>query len=367
MMDCPTLVNLPYGEFSERLHAKVVRERIPISGSIELTARCNMRCVHCYLPMTQRAGSQDTELSTEEIGHIFTEIADAGCLWLLLTGGEPLLRRDFLNIYDDAKRKGFIITLFTNGTLVNEQIADHLAQFRPFEIEISLYGATQETYEHVTGIPGSFARCMRGIDLLLERNLPVRLKSVVLTLNHHELNQMKELCERLGVGFRFDPVITAGIDGDQHPVEYRLSPEQIVGIEQKDDGRAKAWPRAFEEAKAANIASRQMFTCGAGWSSFHIDAMGRLSLCLSVRNPNYDLMQGSFTEGWEKFLSGLRTLETSPSFECAGCSLRPVCAQCPAMGWSEHGDPEAKVIFLCKLAHQRQSVFGQSAISQGNH
>ena len=200
-MDCNSLHSLSYGDFSDKLQARVRKERIPLNGSLEVTLRCNLRCEHCYLPFSQRSGSSNGELSLAEIQRIFSEIADAGCLWLLLTGGEPFLRRDFLEIYDDAKRKGFIITIFTNGTLINQRIADHLAEWRPFEIEISLYGATQATYESVTGVPGSYARCRNGIDLLLERGLPLYLKSVLITLNEHELEQMQQLSKSLGVIF----------------------------------------------------------------------------------------------------------------------------------------------------------------------
>ena len=108
---------------------------------------------------------------------------DEGCRWLLLTGGEPFLRPDFLDIYTNANKKGLLLTLFTNGTLLTPRSADLLAERRPFAIEITLYGATQQTYERITGIPGSYARCRRGIDLLLERNLPLKLKTMVMTLN----------------------------------------------------------------------------------------------------------------------------------------------------------------------------------------
>ncbi len=318
---------------------------------------CNLRCEHCYLPLAQRTGSRGDELTLPEMQRILSEIADAGCLWLLLTGGEPLLRRDFLEIYSAAKRKGFIITIFTNGTLLTERIADYLAEWPPFAIEISLYGATQRTYERVTGIRGSYARCMRAIELLIERRLPLKLKSVLITLNQHELAEMKQLCESLGLEFRFDPVINPGIDGSLHPTQFRLPPEQIITIEAQDPFRVKHWPQMYEEFKDLEIISNQMYTCGAGRSAFHIDAYGKLGLCLTARTPNYDLRQGSFRQGWDEFIRDTLALEYSSKFVCNGCNLRPYCAQCPAMGYSEFGDPEAQVPFLCQLAHLRREAF----------
>ncbi len=356
-MNCPSLINLGYGAFSEQLHAKVSQQRIPVNGTFEVTMRCNLRCEHCYLPFAQRAGTRRGELSLAEIQRIFSEIADAGCLWLLLTGGEPFLRKDFLQIYDDAKRKGFILTIFTNGTLLTKKIVDHLADWRPFSIEISIYGATQETYERVTGIPGSYARCMQGIELLLERGLPLELKSVLISLNQHELAQMKQFSESLGLEFRFDPVINAGIDGNLYPTQYRLSPEQIISVETQDSDRSEEWPKVYQEFHGVHIDTSQMYTCGAGRNGFHIDATGKLCLCLSTRTPHYDLRQGSFQQGWERFLPEVLGLEYSQTFACFQCELRAVCAQCPAMGLTEFGDPEARVPFICQLAHLRQQAF----------
>src|SRR5580693_158811 len=148
--------HLSYGEFSADLHGKQAGKRVPMQVSIEVTRRCPLECQHCYnnLPM----GDQDArtrEMSTEEHFRMLDELADMNCFWLLYTGGEIFARKDFLDIYTYAKKKGFLITLFTNGTLVTERIADHLVAWRPFAIEITLYGLTKDTYERLTGVPGS--------------------------------------------------------------------------------------------------------------------------------------------------------------------------------------------------------------------
>src|SRR5438132_5622203 len=161
---------LSYGAFSVDLHHRQAGERMPLQVSIEVTRRCPLECQHCYnnLPM----GDQDArgrEMTTEEHLRMLDELVEMGCFWLLYTGGEIFARKDFLEIYTYAKKKGFLITLFTNGTMVTERIADYLAEWRPFAIEITLYGLTKETYERLTGIPGSFEKCMRGIRLLAER------------------------------------------------------------------------------------------------------------------------------------------------------------------------------------------------------
>jgi MoaA/NifB/PqqE/SkfB family radical SAM enzyme len=137
---------------------------------------------------------------------VLDEITEAGCLWLLFTGGEILVRKDFLDIYAHAKGKGLLINLFTNGVLVTEEIAAFLAGMPPFVIEISLYGSTPETYERITRVPGSFERCLRGIRLLKDRGLPLRLKTMVVTVNQHEIWEINRFVEEdLGLEFGLTP------------------------------------------------------------------------------------------------------------------------------------------------------------------
>src|SRR3954468_8734008 len=188
------MATLSYGAFSAAFQEQLSRGRLPLNGTIEVTRRCPLTCLHCYNNLAMDdAEARARELPFDEHRRLLDDLADAGCLWLLYTGGEIFARRDFLDIYAYAKRKGFLITLFTNGTLITEKIADFLADMRPFTIEITLYGGTKETYEKLTGIPGSYDRCMRGIDLLLERKLPLKLKTVALSINKHEIPLMRQM------------------------------------------------------------------------------------------------------------------------------------------------------------------------------
>ena len=199
-----------YLDFSHHLSQKAAASRIPLSGTVEVTHRCPLRCAHCYnnLPMSD-VGACSSEMSYADHCRILDQICEAGCLYLLYTGGEIFARKDFLDIYAYAKRKGLLITLFTNGTLINEEVADYLAEWRPFSIEITLYGRSEETYEKLTGIPGSHGRCLRGIRLLKERGLPLKLKTVAVSLNKHEVWEMKRFAHDLGLdrepGGQFPP------------------------------------------------------------------------------------------------------------------------------------------------------------------
>jgi radical SAM protein with 4Fe4S-binding SPASM domain len=357
-MDCPHIPELGYGEFSKRLHQKVAGQRIPIVGSLELTFRCNLRCAHCYVAFGHQGVPGRKELTRAEICDILDEIVDEGCLWLLLTGGEPLLRPDFSEIYTYAKRKGLILSLFTNGTLLTPRIVEHLAEWCPFVVEITLYGRTQETYERVTGVPGSHARCMRGIDLLLEREIPLKLKTMLMTLNQHELWDMEAYADGLGVDFRFDPMLNAGLDGVADPTQYRLAPEEVVSFDLADAKRLERWHEFCERFIASPSDPESLYICGAGLSSFHIGPYGELSACMIARQPSYGLRGGTFHQGWHEFIPWVRAQKRTQQTPCAQCELMSLCGQCPGWAQLEHGDQERPVPYLCQVAHRRARAFG---------
>jgi len=358
-MECPHIPQRSYSEFSLRLHRAVAEHRIPISGSIEVTERCNLRCAHCYI--NRPAGDREArsrELSRQELGDLLDQVAGEGCLWLLLTGGEPFLRPDFLEIYIHAKKKGMLVTLFTNGTTITPRIADTLAEWRPFAIEITLYGRTQETYERVSGVPGSYERCMTGIELLLARDLPLKLKSMVLTLNQHEIWEMKAYAQGLGVDYRFDPVLNVRVDGDRGPAAFRIPPQEVVAIDLVDEERAAGWREFCEKFWGAPSQPDLLYQCSAGSNGFHIDPYGRLSACMMARIPSYDLRRGTFGEGWRAFMPQVLAQTWSRDTPCRDCELMTLCGHCPGWAQMETGDQEAPVAYLCQIGHLRAEAFG---------
>ena len=352
--------SISYAEFSQELHSRVNRERLPASATIEVTRRCPLTCSHCYnnLPMSDREARR-RELSYEEHCRLIDEIVEAGCLWLLYTGGEIFARKDFLDIYTYAKRRGLIITLFTNGTLITPEIADYLVEWRPFSIEITLYGYTKETYERLTGIPGSYERCIRGIKLLKERNLPLKLKSVAVTINKHELLDMERFAENeIGVEFKYDAMMNPRIDCSQSPLEVRLHPEEIVELDLADPGRIAEWRRIAEQFNGPATISDEVYICGGGVNSFAVDPEGKMSICVLSHMDTYDLRKGSFHDGWENFLQKVRHKKTTRLTKCVACQMKSTCGMCPANGELEAGDPESPVDFLCQVSHLRAHTLG---------
>ncbi|HEX2834842.1 MAG TPA: radical SAM protein [Thermoanaerobaculia bacterium] len=351
-----------YADFSAVVHEEVNPLRIPVNGTIEISHRCPLECAHCYnnLPMGDSI-ARKRELSAAEHRRLLDELAELGCLWLCYTGGEIFARHDFLEIYAYAKEKGFLITLFTNATLITERIADFLAEHPPFDIEVTLYGRTKATYESLTGIPGSFEKCLRGIELLRARNLPLKLKTVALTINKHEVWSMKKFAADLGVEFKFDPMISPRIDCSASPLAVRLTPADIVSLDLEDPERVSEWRRLALDCSPlppVNPEEAFLYDCGGGVNTFAIDPYGDLSICVLSHFDRYNVRDGSMREGWEKFLYGIRAKRQTRVTKCTRCALKGLCGSCAANGELENGDAEAPVDFLCRTSHLRAEVFG---------
>jgi radical SAM protein with 4Fe4S-binding SPASM domain len=359
-----------YADWSLGVHQRLGGNRVPFSGTIELTRRCNNQCAHCYNNLCiNDQNARQRELSYAEWCNIIDEIATAGCLWLLMTGGEIFLRKDFLDIYTYAGQKGLLISLFTNGTLITPEIADYLVERPPFSIEITLYGRTRHTYERVSGVPGSFERCMRGIRLLMERDLPLKLKTMALTLNKHEIRQMKQFAEaELGLEFKFDPIINPRCDGSQGPLDVRLTPAEVVEFDLQDPVRITEWNEFCDKFNGHDLCPEQadmLWKCGGGQNSFAIDPYGRLRMCILSFSDDYDLRRGSFQEGWEQFLYEIRQRKITSHTKCISCNIIDMCGMCPANAELECMDAETPVDFLCQVAHLRAYSLGMPVEPHG--
>ena len=193
-------------EWIDRFNHTVVAERVPVSGMLELTRRCNLKCVHCYLGEGEdRIG--ENEMSTEQVVDVIDQITEAGCLYLSLTGGDPMMRGDFPEVYRHARENGLLVTVMCDGVLVTTKIIDLFREMPPSAVEVSLYGATAATYENITRVPGSFARCVRGIRRLVDAGIKVRIKTVLMSLNSHEAEDMRQLAQDFGLELRMDAAI----------------------------------------------------------------------------------------------------------------------------------------------------------------
>jgi radical SAM protein with 4Fe4S-binding SPASM domain len=346
---------------------KLMAKRAPISFDIEITARCNMNCAHCYinLPAADQE-AQSRELTVAEIMTIASEAAGMGAMWCLITGGEPLLREDFSEIYMGLKRLGLLVAVFTNATLVNEE---HIALFKkypPRDIEITVYGVTKETYGAVTRRPESFEKFINGLNALVKNDVRVRLKAMVIQANLHEQQAIADFCRsRTKDYYRFDPQLHLRFDGNQKRNEeirvQRLTPEQIVSLENSDDQRINAMRKECDtliNEEFTHYGCDHLFHCGAGNGSFTISHDGRFRLCSSLwaDGTTYDLRKGTLADAWENLVPRVRDLRSKRKEfleSCRKCALVNLCLWCPAHAHLETGMLDGSTPYFCKVAHRR--------------
>ncbi len=266
------------------------------------------------------------------------------------------MRKDFLDIYTYAKRKGFLITIFTSGISITPAIADYLLEYTPLRIEITLNSIKPSTYEKISGVSGSFERCMRGIHLILERNLPLTLKSIGMSLNSTEILRIKKYVESLGkVNYRYDSIIIPMLDGSEYPCCFRLSPQEIMDIEYGDNNMRQEWKRCSQSERQPSEPDK-LFRCGGGINSFNINPYGELQFCHLLREPAVDLRRGTIREGLDSLFPQIRSARYESNSKCRDCSLWHFCSQCPGRAWLETGNQEAPVDYYCQLAHKRAEM-----------
>jgi radical SAM protein with 4Fe4S-binding SPASM domain len=278
------------------------------------------------------------------------------------TGGEIFIRSDFVALYRYAKAKGFLITLFTNGTLLTPELVDLLREWYPQCVEITLYGMSAATYEKVTGIGGAFGRAIETIEGLVLAGIPLRLKTVVMTLNKHELPAMYDYAASLGIDFRHDGVLRPTFYGKDIS-KLRLPAAEVVSLDFVRPTAAESFMTAYQMSADAAVANplydpRRLHNCGAGFRSFHIDPYGQLTGCHMIRAPSYDLRNGTFQDGWDFFLADMRSVKVTKDFPCVYCELVGLCQRCPAFSQLENADPETAVEYACAVAHLRAERLG---------
>jgi radical SAM protein with 4Fe4S-binding SPASM domain len=344
-------VTLTIEGFRDRVIDQARSQRHPVSCLFELTPVCNLRCHFCYVALDPYAGPY---LTTAEVCRIIDIIERAGVLWLTFTGGEVFSRRDFPEIYAYAKRKGLLVTIFTNATMVNERIAAMLREDPPFSVEVSIYGADAEHYEGTTQIPGSFKRFDRGVRLLQEAGVPLLLKSPITTLNADHVPELIAYAHDRGIPFRYDTSVDARHDGGKEPTLYRISARKVKAVRQEIEELKTQQPWPLAECGVGpppGEGTRELYTCGAGRTAFFIDALGQASHCVIDRDPSFPILARPWDDLWQAMGEWV-TQPLPDEAPCSGCNLRSACHNCPARSRLATGSPYLKDTYQCDVTHE---------------
>lgn len=338
---------------------------------IELTERCNNACMHCSINLPQNdTNAKSRELGTDEWKGILKQASELGAMTIRFTGGEPLLREDFIELYMFTRRLGIRVMLFTNGRLITTEMADLFTRVPPGEkIEITVYGMKPESYDTATCSLGAFQEFRRGVEILLDRQVPFVVKGALLPPNKEEIREFETWAKTIpwmkrgpSYSMFFDLRNRRDSEAKNHLIsKVRLAPEEGLRILTRDPVSYINEMSQFCE-KFMGSSGDQLFGCGAGHGGC-IDAYGMFQVCMGVRCPElaYDPRKGSLKEALTSFFPAIRKMRTeNPVYltRCGRCFIKGLCEQCPAKSWSETGTLDTPVEYLCEIAHTQARYLG---------
>lgn len=343
--------------FDETKRKEWEEKRKPYSVLFELTPRCNMNCVHCYLQNHHEA----EQLSYDSVIKIIDLLYEKGILFLTLTGGDVFTRTDFANIYLYTKKKGFIVEIFTNGELITDDMILLFTKYPPLLVDVSIYGSNDITYRLITGKKGAFERVINNCKKMKKAGIRVSIKTPVLKQTYGELDEMKSLAEKLGIPFAYSFELIPTLEKDTFVFDMQLDYESMLKREFNDFDKLsegeKNYALTIEYNKALDNGMKPpLFICNIARNSFLIDYKGNLCPCMKFRHRGINLLNNDFDLIWEDY-SKYREIEASSQYKCANCKARFQCSICPAEMDFMYNNMEFVPQELCKLAYARYAFY----------
>ena len=330
------------------------KERKPYSVFWELTPKCNMNCVHCYL----QDHHELAELPYSKIIEILDLLYEKGILFLTMSGGEIFTRKDFIDIYIYAKKKGFLIELFSNGLAITDEILSVLKKYPPILIEISLYGACEETYRAVTGVSGAFKKIINNCKKINEADIRLSLKTPIIRETQFEVQGMRNIANSLGVPFCVSYEIDVTIDNDDKTKQHQLPVKDMLKCEFDDFIKyGKEVNNTDTDVDGVyEIGDDSIFICNVAQNSFVIDYEGRMCPCMKFRHIGVTLTPDNYDLIWKEF-GAIQSLKASNKYKCKDCKARYYCDSCAAEREFLYGDLESVDDETCKYARARYAYY----------
>lgn len=356
----PVVPNTMEPRLSEYLHGKGIRLGLPISGTFELTARCNFDCKMCYVHLQNAAELLPRELTADQWLSIAREARDAGMMFLLLTGGEPLIRKDFPYLYTELVKMGLLLSVNTNASLYTDEIRALFRKYPPTRINVTLYGGSEDTYRRLCGNP-SFGRVVDNLKTMKEDGLQVRLNVSLTPYNVGDMEAIdaisRDLClQAKAASYMYPPVRVEGRPGEN---AARFDPEE-AGRVMAEWNAMRDTPEAsirrgelLREREAAGLTDtcadteQEGVACRAGRCSFWMTWDGRMLPCGTMDiEASYPLRDG-FRTAWDEVRA--RTAAIRLPAECAACPSRPNCGVCASICKCESGQFDRKPAYFCRM------------------
>lgn len=327
---------------------------IPLGVQLDLTYRCNERCIHCYLDHDDHG-----EMSTAEIKHLLDQLADAGVFFLTLSGGEILMRRDFFEILEHARRLMFAVRLKTNGVMIHAEEADRIHGLAPESVQISVYSHLPAVHDAITKLPGSLARSLAGAKLLIERGTKVIFANVLMRSNFHDYSGVQALAAEVGAHYTVDPTITPMMDGDRSILGLNIDPTNLRKVFD-DTSLLGASPAEYcappPQAPLPEDAAETL-PCSAGHTFCYVSPYGDVYPCVQFPLPTGNVRRTRFVGIWRHSveMNEVRSITVSDLPTCSTCSHGSSCSRCPGLAYME-GNMRGPSMQDCEKSFARTGV-----------
>jgi len=307
------------GTIIEQMSCRADRLLIPLTVLLEPTRRCNLECRHCY----RIENFNRPEMPYRRIIDLIIELRQAGCLFLTISGGEPLLHPDFLDICHQAHSLNMAVSIFSNGTLMTKPLVEQLTKLNIIDIHLSIYGANPATHDAITQNKGSHAKTINTALMLKDHGLSVRFKYIMMKNNVQEYKELLNLAQNMAIPYDIDPIITPRDDGDMAPTSFSLSNKDLELI--------------YQDAVPSAADTKQDHTCSSGRSYCAINSYGDVYPCVQLPMPSGNIMSTTFIDIWHnsKQLREIRNFYSPNQTACANCTEIDYCSPCPGMNYLE--------------------------------
>jgi radical SAM protein with 4Fe4S-binding SPASM domain len=338
------------GALLQEVCSRAEAKQVPLSAHLDLTYRCNERCVHCYLDHDDRG-----ELTRQEVFKLLRELACAGTLILTLSGGEPLLRSDFFEILDYARALTFSVKIKTNGLLIGPSQAALLHKYGVQQIQISIYSHRAEVHDGITLVRGSLARSISAIRRLRSYGLSVTIATPLMSQNFADYPGVRALAAELGVPVTIDPTITPKIDGDTAVLQHRISATQVQSVFR--DPALVGDVAKFSQCAPVDQDDLMSYPCSAGHTFCYISPYGDVYPCVQFPLPCGNIRRQSLSSIWSSSpqMQRVRSIRIGDLHTCSGCANASGCSRCPGLAYME-GDMYGPSSADCEKSFARTGV-----------
>jgi AdoMet-dependent heme synthase len=330
---------------------KALRLGIPLSVQLDLTYRCNERCIHCYLDHHDHG-----EMSTAEIKNLLDQMADAGVFYLTISGGEMLMRRDFFAILEHARTRTFCIKLKTNGVMIGKKEAERLRRVGVESVQISIYSHRPEVHDAITKVPGSLLRSIGAIRLLREQGIHVIMANVLMVHNVRDYVGVNALAAELGAHAIIDPTVTPRMDGDRSILNLNVNEAALREVFQNEAlvGKVEAVcsPPQGPGEEALNSPP-----CSAGHTACYVSPYGDVYPCVQFPLASGNVRRTKFVDIWRHSpqLNEVRSVRLRDMPACSQCVHGETCTRCPGLAFLE-GDMRGPSVQDCEKSYARTGI-----------